>query len=147
MPACTASVEFSARGYRSMLGWVQLVRESGVADSFEIDPFDLFADSSAPFCWYGVRPVLFDAPSRRPTGSVQWQAQSFLTIGPWDVDRRLVVPLAGFSWGFEQDSEDRLQLSPVRLLGPEDWNGHRDYLAEQYPTWRFGDGSPLAAQR
>ncbi|MEO3924931.1 hypothetical protein ABGB07_13865 [Micromonosporaceae bacterium B7E4] len=70
MPGCTASVEFSARGYRSLLGWVQLVREPGAADRFEIDPFDLFADSSAPFAWHGFRPVLFDAPSRWRTGAV-----------------------------------------------------------------------------
>ncbi|GAB3979349.1 hypothetical protein V1634_16675 [Plantactinospora veratri] len=147
MPVCTASVEFSARGYRSLLGWVQLVREPRPTDRFEIDPFDLFADSTAPFAWYGFNPVLFDAPSRWRSGAVRWQAHTFLTIGPWDVDRRLVVPLVGFTWGYDQDPEDRLQLSPVRLLGPSDWDGHRRYLTERYPSWRFGDGSPLAAQR
>ncbi|MDW5322356.1 hypothetical protein [Plantactinospora sp. KLBMP9567] len=144
MPVCTASVEFSACGYRSLLGWVQLVREPSAADPFEVDPFDLFTDSSAPFAWYGFRPVLFDAPSRWRTGAVQWQAHSFLTIGPWDGDRRLVVPLVGFAWGYHQDSRGELHLSPLHLLGPADWNGHRPYLAEQYPTWRFGDGDPLA---
>ncbi|WP_141725401.1 hypothetical protein [Micromonospora pallida] len=147
MPVCTASVEFSACGYRSLLGWVQLVREPNATDRFEVDPFDLFADSSAPFAWYGFRPVLFDAPSRWRSGAVQWQAHSFLTIGPWDLDRRFVVPLAGFAWGYNQDPENRLQLSPVRLLGPADWDSHRSYLAERYPTWRFSDGSPLADQR
>ncbi|WP_203718844.1 hypothetical protein [Asanoa siamensis] len=39
MPMCTASVEFRARGYRALLGWV------------------LFEDSTAPFAWYGDRPV------------------------------------------------------------------------------------------
>jgi hypothetical protein len=147
MPVCTASVEFSARGYRALLGWVQLVREPSAAGGFEIDPFDLFADSGAPFAWYGIRPVLFDAPSRWRSGVVQWQAHSFLTIGPWDVDRRLVVPLVGFAWGYDQDSEDRLQLSPVRLLGPADWNSHRHYMAKRYPAWKFSDGGPLAEQR
>ncbi|PTA47856.1 hypothetical protein [Micromonospora sp. RP3T] len=147
MPVCTASVEFSAGGYRSMLGWVQLVREPAATDRFEVDPFDLFADSSAPFAWYGFRPVLFDAPSRWRSGTVQWQAHSFLTIGPWDGDRRHVVPLVGFAWGYEQDAEDRLHLSQARLLRPADWDGHRGYLAERYPTWTFSDGSPLAGQR
>jgi hypothetical protein len=147
MPVCTASVEFSACGYRSLLGWVQLVREPSTADPFGIDPFDLFADSSAPFAWYGFRPVLFDAPSRWRVGAVQWQAHSFLTIGPWDVDRRLVVPLVAFAWGYNQDPDDQLHLSPVRLLGPADWDGHRPYMAEKYPTWKFGDGSSLADQR
>jgi len=48
MPVCVASVEFSARGYRALLGWVQLVREPDCAASFGIDPFDLFADSQRP---------------------------------------------------------------------------------------------------
>ncbi|WP_329100321.1 hypothetical protein OG792_17965 [Micromonospora sp. NBC_01699] len=49
VPVCTASVEFSASGFR---------------------------------------PALFDAPSRWRSGAVQWRAHSFLTIGPWNVDRQ-----------------------------------------------------------
>jgi hypothetical protein len=49
MPMCTASVQFGARGYRALLGWVQLVRDPDRAAPFSIDPFDLFADSTAPF--------------------------------------------------------------------------------------------------
>ena len=78
---------------------------------------------------------------------MQWQAHSFLTISPWDDDRRLVLPLVGFAWGYTQDSEDRLDLSPVRWLGPVDWDAHRPYLAERYPTWTFGDGSRIAGAR
>ena len=144
MPMCTASVEFSARGYRALLGWVQLVREPDSVARFTIDPFDLFEDSSAPFAWYGFQPVLFDAPSRWRDGVVQWEAHSFLTIGPWDVDRRLVVPLVGFAWGYRQRSlTEGLQLSSLRLLGPADWNGHRLYMGERYPAWTFDDGKQL----
>ncbi len=144
MPMCTASVEFSARGYRALVGWVQLVREPDSAGPFGIDPFDLFEDSTAPFAWYGFRPTLFDAPSRWRDGAVDWEAHSFLTIGPWDVDRRLVVPLAGFAWGYHQDSlTEGLRLSPPRLLGPVDWDGHRPYLAEKFPAWAFDEGGKL----
>jgi hypothetical protein len=146
MPVCSASVEFSARGYRALLGWVQLVREPDAAAPFTADPFDLFADSTAPFAWYGVRPVLFDAPSRWREGPVQWEAHSFLTIGPWDVDPRLVVPLVGFAWGYSQQSlTGGLRLSPVELLGSADWDGHRSYLAENYPAWTFGEGEHLTS--
>jgi hypothetical protein len=145
MPMCTASVAFSARGYRALLGWVQLVSEPDAAAPFSIDPFDLFADSTAPFSWYGVQPVLFDAPSRWRDGAVQWEAHSFLTIGPWDDDRRRVVPLAGFSWGYrQQSSTEGLQLSPLRLLGPADWNDHRSYLTRKYPAWTFDKDGQLA---
>lgn len=145
MPMCSASVEFSARGYRALMGWVQLVREPDVTGRFRVDPFDLFEDSTDPFAWYGFRPTLFDAPSRWRDGTVQWEAHSFLTIGPWDIDRRRVVPLIGFAWGYRQRSlAEDLSLSPLRLLDPADWEDHRPYLAEQFPAWTFDQGERLA---
>ena len=42
---CTATVAFAGRGYRQLLGWVQLVRSSDnvfQGRQFEIDPFDPF---------------------------------------------------------------------------------------------------------
>jgi hypothetical protein len=147
MPMCTASVDFSARGYRALLGWVQLVREPDPAAPFSIDPFDLFEDSTAPFAWYGIQPVLFDAPSRRHESAVQWEAHSFLTIGPWDADRRLVVPLAGFAWGYHQQSPtEGLVLSPLRTLGPADWAAQRPYLTEKFPAWKFDEAGHLTGQ-
>jgi len=53
-PACTATVRFPHLGYRSMLGWVQLVRSTDNAsggEEFESDPFDLFGDAPSPYCW------------------------------------------------------------------------------------------------
>ena len=145
MPMCTATVEFSAHGYRGLLGWVQLVREPDSAGSFRIDPFDLFEDTTAPFAWYGVCPTLFDAPSRWREGAVQWEAQSFLTIGPWDIDRRLVRPLVGFAWGFHQISHtEAVQLAAPRVLGPVDWNFHRSYMTGKFPAWKFDHGHYLA---
>ena len=67
-PVCTARVTYPGRGYRAMVGWVQLVRstdnQSG-GKQFDIDPFALFSDAPSPYCWYGIEPTLFDAPSRR----------------------------------------------------------------------------------
>ena len=67
LPACNATVSFPHFGYRSMLGWVQLVCSSDNATNgavFEIDPFVLFGDVPSPYCWYGLNPTLFDGPSR-----------------------------------------------------------------------------------
>jgi hypothetical protein len=118
-----------------------LVREPDPAGPFRIDPFDLFEDSTSPFAWYGLQPMLFDAPSRFRQGVVDWEAHSFLTIGPWDVDRRLLVPLAGFAWGYTQRSAmDAVHLKAVRALGPVDWDHHRSYMVQQFPEWRFDEG-------
>ncbi len=76
---------------------------------------------------------------------MRFEAHSFLTVGPWDIDRRLVVPLAGFAWGFQQDSQtEGLRISPLRVLGPADWDGHRSYLAERYPGWKYDEGGHFA---
>jgi hypothetical protein len=68
---CTATVAFAGRGYRQLLGWVQLVRSSDNAfhgHQFEMNPFDPFGlyqqHAPSPYCWYGIAPTLFDAPSR-----------------------------------------------------------------------------------
>src|SRR5919206_1265038 len=66
---CKATVEFSASGYLGLLGWVQLVCSTDnmfQGRQFEIDPFDpfeLYERAPTPYCWYGITPTLFDAPS------------------------------------------------------------------------------------
>ena len=70
---------------------------------FELDPFGLFGDAPSPYCWYGQRPTLFDAPSRSVRELLEWVAHSFLATTPLDevaqLKARRVVPLVGFSWG------------------------------------------------
>jgi hypothetical protein len=146
-PVCTATVDYPLRGYRSMLGWVQLVcstdNESGGRD-FEIDPLALFGDAPNPYCWYGQRPILFDAPSRALRQPLDWIAHSFLAATPLeevaDFKPRRVVPIIGFSWGFADTGSD------VTLHGPDSlprgaWDSHLDVLRQTYPFWLFSTES------
>jgi hypothetical protein len=142
-PVCTATVEYPARGYRSMFGWVQLVRSTdnesgGVA--FEMDPFALFGDAPSPYCWYGQRPTLFDAPSRPLRQTLEWTAHSFLAVTPMDevaaIKPRRVVPILGFSWGFT-DTGSEVTLHPVAVLPRHSWDSHLDVLRTTYPFWVF----------
>jgi hypothetical protein len=138
---CTASVDYPDKGYRSMLGWVQLVRstdnESAGAE-FEIDPFALFGDAPSPYCWYGQRPTLFDAPARAFRQPLEWTAHSFLAATPLNevaaVQPRRVVPIIGFSWGFA-DSGSAVVLHDVALLPTAAWDSHVDVLSQSYPLW------------
>ncbi len=140
---CTATVQFPILGYRSMFGWVQLVRssdnESGGA-AFEVDPFSLFGDAPNPYCWYGQRPVLFDAPSRPRRQPLDWTAHSFLAATPLDevaeLKPRRVVPIVGFSWGFT-DSGSEVALQPVTILPREAWDSHLQILRKTYSLWVF----------
>ena len=67
IPYCTATIEFAGRGYWALMGWVQLVRYSGNAThgrEFEVDPFDLFADSPASaYIHFRVHSIIFIASS------------------------------------------------------------------------------------
>jgi hypothetical protein len=140
-PMCSATVAYTGHGYRALFGWVQLVRssdnESG-GTAFEIDPLKFFEDSSAPYCWFGVLPTLFDAPSRDERNPLLWVAHSFLAASPWDVGtERQVVPLLGFSWGFEIELGGRITLLPERRLSAAEWAAHIPYLSARYPTWLF----------
>ena len=130
-----------------MLGWVQLVRstdnESGGL-RFELDPFGLFGDAPSPYCWYGQRPTLFDAPSRPDRIPPEWVAHSFLAATPLDevaqLQARRVVPLVGFSWGFS-GSGGSVILSDIELLTDREWCMHLAALRLGYPLWVFAEGT------
>ena len=149
-PVCTASVEYPARGYRSLLGWVQLVcstdNESAGA-AFELDPFALFGDAPSPYCWYGQEPTLFDAPSRPVRKPLDWVAHSFLAATPLDgvakLQPRRVVPIVGFSWGFT-DSGSVVSLHDLAVLPERAWDAHLELLRHTYPLWVF---SPSHAEQ
>jgi hypothetical protein len=100
-PVCRATVTYPADGYAAIFGWTQLVASTDSATGgFEMDPIAIYRDVATPFAWYGVRPELFDAPSRDPRADMDWEARSFLCISPDAVLTRHVQAIAGFSWGF-----------------------------------------------
>src|ERR1700722_15204322 len=100
-PVCRATVTYPAEGYAAVFGWTQLVRSTDSATgTFEMDPIAIYNEIPTPFAWYGVKPELFDAPSRSDRPDVDWEARSFLCVSPDAVITRRVVAVTGFSWGF-----------------------------------------------
>jgi hypothetical protein len=141
-PWCHARVDYPARGYDAVLGWVQLVRSDdndSAGREYEIDPLDFLGDLPHPFCWIGLNPQLFDAPSRSPLQDMRWRAQSFLCVPDGPPDSFEVHVLTGFGWGFDVTGS-RIDLVEPYAVGPEDWEGRRSTLAELYPAWRFQPG-------
>ena len=140
---CTATIEFAGRGYLQRFGWVQLVRSTDNAfrgETFEMDPFDpfgLYERAPTPYCWYGVLPTLFDAPSRDERVYLDWVAHSFLAVSPQRGDRRVVTPLLGFRWGFHVADNGNVTLDEVAALTAADWESHLLYLRDTYPEWQF----------
>lgn len=140
---CTATVEFAGQGYLQLFGWVQLVRCTDNAfqgEAFEMDPFDpfkLYERAPSPYCWYGILPTLFDAPSRDERAHLDWVAHSFLAVSPLRGDRRAVTPLLGFNWGFHLNDAGDVTLDSLAGLSAADWQSHLPYLRECYPEWQF----------
>src|SRR5204863_43198 len=74
---------YAGSGYAAMLGWIQLVRSTDNGSrgrEFELDPLEPLGVTPHPFCWFGLTPTLFDAPSRRTTDDLDWLAHSFLAF-------------------------------------------------------------------
>lgn len=139
-PACTAVVDHPNRGYDAFFGWVQLVRstdDSTGGERFGLDPFALFEDAPSPYAFFGLKPTLFDAPSRVTRDPLAWLAHSFLAWTPLEDGPRRVLPLAAFSWGFDIDTAGRIVLRPQRALTGEDWNGHLPLLRTAHPGWQI----------
>jgi len=139
-PACTATVEYSAQGYRAFFGWIQLVRSTDQASphAFEMDPLRFFEDSPAPLCFYGYKPILFDAPSRDTRQPMDWTAHAFLAYVPrHQGEVKEARPLLGFAWGFRIDDAGSISIKDVERLGEGAWSAHLPLLAATYPAWRF----------
>lgn len=139
-PVCRATVTYPAEGYAAVFGWTQLVRSTDSApDRFETDPIALYRQVPTPYAWFGVRPELFDAPSRDSRDDMAWEAHSFLCVSPDAVLTRRVQAVAGFSWGFTISNRD-IAFIPPEGLGPETWDSHLDLLITSYPDWIFDSG-------
>jgi hypothetical protein len=76
-------VAYQAQGYAAVFGWTQMVRSTDSApDRFEMDPIALYQQILTPYAFFGIRPELFDAPSRESRYDMTWEAHSFLCISP-----------------------------------------------------------------
>ena len=139
-PVCHATVTYPANGYAAMFGWTQMVRSTdGDEPGFEMDPIAIYRDVATPFAWYGLKPELFDAPSRESRYDMDWEAHSFLCVSPDAVVTPAVRAVAGFGWGFSVVSGHITHTAPVRL-GPEAWDSQLGLLRASYPQWVFDAG-------
>ena len=123
-----------------MFGWTQMVRSTDSdPDRFEMDPIALYQQIPTPYAFFGVRPELFDAPSREPRYDMAWEADSFLCVGPDAVLTRQVQAIAGFSWGFTISREE-ITFAPLVALESEAWDSQLNLLRTSYPSWNFDNG-------
>lgn len=142
-PIAEAVVQAEGKGYASMYGWVQLVRETpspsediNIAE-WEYDDLPYTRGMNLPFCWYGSEPKLFDGPLRGPeVQEINWSSRSFLTYIRGDVTSRTVVPLAGFEWGFTR-TKGQVSVKKLEKLDVGAWNEHIPFLTDKFHGWTF----------
>lgn len=138
---CEATITHPANGYAALLGWIQMVRSTdnhSRGEQFEMDPLTFVGEVAHPFCFLGIKPLLFDAPSRPTRNNLDWLAHSYLCHVA-DYETREVHALAGFSWGFTINDGDTTIIGPS-LLDAADWNQQLDLLHAEHPAWRFAAG-------
>jgi hypothetical protein len=135
-PVCEATPDIAVDGYAGMCGWIQLVRSSDASGEFELDPLALFRNVDTPFAFFGVKPVLFDAPFRESRRDLVWEARSFLCAVPDAVMSRVIEPVAAFEWGF-QVADGQISIAGPSSLHLAAWDEHADLLRKTFPGWTF----------
>jgi hypothetical protein len=140
---CQATISYPGNGYAGLLGWIQLVRSTdnhSLGQQFEMDPLSVLGEVEHPFCFFGIKPTLFDAPSRPTRDDLDWLARTFLCHIA-DYGTAEVQALAGFSWGFTIAGGVAAVIGPTTLEAI-DWNQHLDLLHAEHPAWQFRAGLP-----
>jgi hypothetical protein len=143
-----STIDYPGRGYRGFFGWVQRVRSTDNTfgrRAFEMDPARFFEDSPAPYCWYGFKPVLFDAPSRDRSLPLDWLAHSFGLHASWRRRPEANRSSAGLLLGLRDSDHGQVTLAPLSRLTVHDWKNHRVPLRECYPGWEFASLAEFAS--
>jgi hypothetical protein len=142
-PTCEARVMYPIPGYRAAMGWIQLVTVRDAATGEESTSIDVFPNASqteSPFAVFGFAPTMIDAPGPNPPRANEtWTAETFLAVCPDVARSRRAAALLGFRWGYTL-RDMRATPFAAEQTGPEAWNGHLEYLREQFPTWEFVPG-------
>jgi hypothetical protein len=144
-PVCTAKISYEGRGYKAAMGWIQFITYSQSGEKSPIVMLDRppqLGDSNAPYSFWGIKPVLFDAPAmlgedHMPKPNVDWRADSFLVSSPDGVMTKTVIPIASFSWGYSISADKKITIRAPEDTHLKDWSHFRKLLSKQFPGWVF----------
>ena len=146
-PVFEASVDYPTPGYRSFMGWVQLVTvtdtKTGIAET-TVDQLPIFRDLEVPFMGLGAPATAFDAPGPNPPRTDEtWTAWTFLTICP-DVGRtKRLAPVMAVRWGHVL-VEGKPTAVPVEAVSLDQWDRLAPVLRARFPSWQFLPAGSIA---
>ena len=125
--------DLNLKGYERYCGWIQIIRReefSHIGDlspstvCYELDVPEDITEHGLPYFAYGYPPELFDAPCRNLRGCEKliWRAYTYLVDIPSRINGYQLSYLAGFSWGYTENSLDEVSLLDFYQLTETDWN-------------------------
>jgi hypothetical protein len=138
-PVVQASVAYEGLGYGAQFGWLQIVRYR-IDDTGEeqtvLDVPPQLSESDCPYCAFGIRPTMFDAPGMAGVNDATWHADTLLVHTPNAVLSKDIRAICGFTWGFLV-ARSKATPSPLAAATEADWERDVVALRRDYPRWHF----------
>lgn len=135
--------DYRGTGYRTASAFIQWIdierRGPGAAKSTELDTIAAFENQGVPFFSCGYPANLYDAPAHNLQGAtwMSWIATTWFVTLPARWTDHEIRPLRGFTWGYEEDTDDGVTVLPLRKLDSASWDGNLPRLRDQCPGFRF----------
>jgi len=128
----------SLKGYERYLGWIQIIKREEYDSISEITPcnieYDLdvpenIREHKLPYFAFGYPAELFDAPCNNLNGCEKliWRAYTYLVDIPSKMNDYQTKYLAGFSWGYTENSNKKVSILEFEMLSEDDWKKHKKY--------------------
>jgi hypothetical protein len=145
---------YEGTGYYTASAWIQIVtrREFASMDDAEpaaiissVDVNDTLDELGVPFFAMGFPAEIYDAPCNNlgNCAKLEWIADTFLVTMPSRINDNLIIPLAGFRWGYieyDRDGRRQVEITPLTVPGVATWADHLPLLRSQFGMWNFSDG-------
>jgi len=130
--------DMTLNGYERYCGFIQIIKREEFSDIsgdvpdrvlWELDVPDDFREHDFPYFAIGYPAELFDAPCNNLRGAekLNWRAYTYLVDVPSRINDHKLGFLAGFSWGYTENSRSEVALLDFHMLTEEDWPEHKKY--------------------
>lgn len=129
-------------GYKRYCGFLQLVErtEDGKRQTLSIDVDPFSRQIGNPYFSYGYPASLYDAPCKNLGNAEElvWKAYTYLVEMPGRLNQNNLRFLAGFSWGYVENTEGVQSLLDFCPLTALDFSNHLCWMHTEHPQFVTG---------
>ena len=130
--------DLNLQGYERYCGFIQIMRweeyntvdgKESVNVRYELD----CVGTVSPYFCVGYPAELFDAPCNNLRGSEKlvWTAYTYLVDPPSRMNGNQLTFLAGFSWGYVENTHGIEGILDFKVLSEKDWEEHKKYIEQE----------------